>query len=279
LPCKLVIGFGQPAHRRLRAQSAARFKKEIPMKRPPLTQLATHLLILAVAGTAYANGPRPVSLGTASNYAILSKTGISTVPPSAITGDIAASPVAATYLTGFSLIEDATNAFWNSTQITGRAFAADNAVPTPSDLTVAVLDMEAAYTDAAGRPTPDFNELATGNISGLTLAPGLYKWTTGISILDDVTISGGPNDVWIFQTTGNVIMASVKHVILAGGAQAKNIFWQVAGNVALGTGSHMEGILLCKTDVSLLTRATMNGRILSQTAAVLQKATVTEPSK
>jgi len=245
----------------------------------PSTHLGVLALTLTMAGTVYANGPRPVDLGTAGAYAILTKTGISTVPPSTVTGDIAASPVAATYLTGFSLIEDATNVFWTSDQVIGKAFAADNAVPSPSNLTVAVLDMEAAYTDAAGRPTPDFNELATGNLSGLTLAPGLYKWTTGISILDDVTLSGGPNDVWIFQTTGNVIMASVKHVILAGGAQAKNIFWQVAGNVALGTGSHMEGILLCKTDVSLLTRATMNGRILSQTAAVLQKATVTEPSK
>jgi hypothetical protein len=243
----------------------------------PLTRLATLLLTLAVTGTAYANGPSPVSLGTAGNYVILAKTGISTVPPSTVTGDIAASPVAATYLTGFSLIEDATNVFWTSTQITGKAFAADNANPTPSNLTVAVLDMQAAYTDAAGRPTPDFLELATGRIGGLTLVPGLYKWTTGISMLEDVTFSGGPNDTWILQTTGNVTMASVVYVNLAGGAQAKNIFWQVAGNAAFGTGSHFEGVLLCKTDVTLLTHASMNGRILSQTAAVLQKATVTEP--
>ena len=244
----------------------------------PLTHLATLLLALAVTGTVYANGPRLVNLGTAGNYTILAKTGISTVPPSTVTGDIAASPVAATYLTGFALVADRTNVFWTSTQVIGRAIAADNAVPSPSLLTVAVLDMGDAYNDAAGRPTPDFRELATGRIGGLTLAPGLYKWTTGISILNDVTISGGPNDVWIFQTTGNLSMASVKHIILAGGAQAKNIFWQVAGNVALGTGSHFEGILLCKTDVTLLTRATMNGRILSQTAAVLQKATVTAPA-
>ncbi len=137
--------------------------------------------------------------------------------------------------------------------------------------------METAYTDAMSRPGPDFLELGTGNISGLTLAPGLYKWTSGITVLADVTITGGKNDVWIFQTTGNLSMASVQHMILAGGAQAKNIYWVVAGNVAIGTGAHFEGVLLCKTDVTLLTRATMNGRVLAQTAAVLQMATVVEP--
>jgi len=243
----------------------------------PFARLGVMALTLTIAGTASANGPAPIRLGTAANYAILAKTGISTVPPSLITGDIAASPVAATYLTGFSLVADATRVFWTSSQIVGKAFAADNFVPTPYHLTIAVLDMETAYVDGAGRPTPDFLGLGTGNIGGLTLAPGLYKWTSGVSIPKDVTLTGGKNDVWIFQTTGNLTMASVQHVILAGGAQAKNIFWVVAGNVSVGTGAHLEGIVLCKTDVSLLTRATMNGRILAQTAAVLQKATVTEP--
>lgn len=286
-PVSFVTDTGQLARLRLRLYISSTVPKGITMNqltlrkgsRPPLTHFATLLLALTVTGTAFANGPQLVSLGTAGNYVILAKTGISTVPPSTVTGDIAASPVAATYITGFSLIEDSSNAFWTSSQIIGRAFAADNAVPTPSLLTVAVRDMEDAYTDAAGRSRPDFLELATGNIGGLTLAPGLYKWTTGISILKDVTISGGPNDVWIFQTTGNLSMGGVKHVILAGGAQAKNIFWQVAGNVAIGTGAHFEGILLCKTDVTLLTRATMNGRVLSQTAAVLQKAIVTKPAQ
>ncbi len=241
-------------------------------------QLGVFMLALGIAGTAYANGPSKIILGTAGNYAILAKTGISTVPPSTVTGNIGVSPIASAAMTGFSLIEDATNTFWTCDQVTGKAFGADNAVPTPANLTTAVLDMEAAYTDGMGRPGPDFNELATGNIGGLTLAPGLYKWTTGITIPTDVTIAGSEKDVWIFQTTGNLNMASVQHVILSGGAQAKNIFWVVAGNVALGTGSHFEGILLCKTDVSLLTRATMNGRILAQTASVLQMATVTQPA-
>ena len=139
--------------------------------------------------------------------------------------------------------------------------------------------MEAAYTDAAGRPTPDFLEVGAGNISGMTLQPGLYKWTSTISVLDDVTISGGANDVWIFQTTGDLSVAPAKQVRLAGGAQAKNMFWQVAGNATVDGGAHFEGVLLCKTDVTLKTNATMNGRILAQTAVVLQVATVTQPAE
>lgn len=257
------------------------------MTNPTLHRLSSRLpklhpgvlaLMFLIVGTASANGPAPVLLGSSANYAILAKTGISTVPPSLVTGNIGVSPVAATYMTGFSLIADPSLTFWTSTQVIGRATAADNAVPTPAIMTTAIADMETAYLDGSGRTMPDFLELGTGNIGGLTLAPGLYTWTTGITIPADVTISGGANDVWIFQTTGNLTIAPVQHVILAGGAQAKNIFWVVAGNAALGVASHFEGILLCKTDVTLLTRATMNGRVLSQTAVALQMANVVDPA-
>jgi hypothetical protein len=138
--------------------------------------------------------------------------------------------------------------------------------------------METAYTDAAGRPTPDFLELGTGSIGGMTLVPGLYKWTSAVSVATDVTISGGANDVWIFQTTGNLSVAAAKTVILSGGAQAKNIFWQVAGQTTFGANSHFEGIVLCKTSITLQTGATMNGRALAQTQVALQQATITQPA-
>jgi hypothetical protein len=230
-------------------------------------------------GTTAAKGPVPVSLGTAGNYAILAKTGVSSVPASTVTGDIGLGPAAASYLTGFSLVADATNVFSTSTQLVGRAYAANYAVPTPSNLTTAVSNMESAYTNAAGRPTPDFLELGTGNIGGQTLAPGLYKWTSTVTVPADVTLSGGSNDVWIFQTTGDLTVSTSKRIILSGGAQAKNVFWQVAGRATFGAGSHFEGVLLCKTDVTLQTGATMNGRVLSQTQVALQQATVTQPAR
>ena len=229
----------------------------------------------AVAG----KGPARVVLGTAGNFVILAKTGISTVPTSAITGDIAVSPAAQSYLTGFALIADHTNIFATSTQLVGtsKAYAANNANPTPQNLTTAVGDMQTAYTDAAGRSKPDFLELGSGNIGGKTLVPGLYKWTSDVTIPSDVTIAGGANDVWIFQTSGNVTMSAAMHVILAG-ALAKNIFWQVAGETTIGANANFSGIMLCKTGVTIETNATFSGRILAQTAVALQKATVTQPA-
>jgi hypothetical protein len=195
-----------------------------------------------------------------------------------ITGDLGLSPAAATYLTGFTLTADATNVFATSTQVVGKAFAADYAVPTPSNLTTAVGAMHLAYTDAATRPTPNFLNLASGNLGGLTLAPGLYTWTSAVTMPSGVTINGGANDVWIFQTSGNLSMSPAILITLAGGAQAKNIFWQVAGQVNIGTGAHFEGIILCQTQVTLDTSATLNGRILAQTMVALQQATVTQPA-
>ena len=118
-----------------------------------------------------------MNLRTAGDYVILAESGISTVPPSVITGNVGISPMTATSITGFSLIADATNVFSTSTQVTGKIYAADYALPTPSNLTAAIGDMGLAFTDAAGR-APDVTELGAGSIGGMTLAPGVYKWGT-----------------------------------------------------------------------------------------------------
>ncbi len=229
-------------------------------------------------GTATSSGPAPVNLGTAGNYVILAKSGISTVPTSAVTGDIGVSPIDQTAITGFSETMDASNIFSTSTQVTGKIYAADYTSPTPSNLTTAVSDMEAAYTDAAGRALPDFTELGAGEIGGLTLVPGLYKWGTDVLITTDVTLNGGPNDVWIFQISGGITQASATKVILTGGALPKNIFWQSFGVVALDTTAHMEGVILAQTAITLNTGATINGRLLAQTAVTLDSNTVTQPA-
>ena len=219
-------------------------------------------------------------LGLAGNFAILAKSGITNVPTSAITGDIGVSPITYAAITGFALtpvVPDGSNTFSTSAQVTGKVYAADYAVPTPAKMTTAVLDMEAAYTDAAGRTLPDFTELGTGNIGGMTLAPGLYKWSTGVTIPTDVTLSGGKNDVWIFQIAGTLDISSATSVILSGGAQAKNIFWAVAGVVALGTTSEFKGNILAKTNIVINTGATLNGRALAQTAVTLIANAITVP--
>jgi hypothetical protein len=141
-----------------------------------------------------------------------------------------------------------------------------------------VNNMITAYNDAAGRLSPDFLELGTGNIGGKTLTPGLYKWTNTVTLPSSVTISGGANDVWIFQIAGNLSMSSAVNITLTGGAQAKNIFWQVAGQATFGTTSHFEGIILSMTGITLQTGASMNGRALAQTAVILDSNAVTKPA-
>jgi Ice-binding-like len=218
-----------------------------------------------------------VNLGTAGNYVILAKTGISTVPPSAITGDVAVSPAAATYITGFSLMADSTNAFSTSSQVTGKIYAADYVPPTPTNLTTAVGDMQLAFTEAAGRAAGT-TELAAGNIGGLTLAPGVYNWGTGVLIASDVTLSGNATDVWVFQIAQNLNMSASAKVLLAGGALPKNVFWQVSGSVVLATMAHCEGVVLSQTAVTLGTGASIKGRLLAQTAVDIDGSTVVAPS-
>ncbi len=219
----------------------------------------------------------PVNLGTAGTYVILAKSGISTVPASAVTGNLGLSPAAASFITGFSLIADATNVFATSPQVTGKIYAADYAVPTSANLTTAVGDMQLAFTDAAGR-APDVIELGAGNIGGMTLAPKVYKWGTSLLIPADVTLNGSATDVWIFQIAQNLTMSSAAKVLLTGGALPKNVFWQVAGSVDLDTTAHCEGIVLTYTSATLRTGASINGRLLAQTAVTIDGSTVVEPA-
>jgi hypothetical protein len=211
---------------------------------------------------------------------ILAKSGISTVPPSAVTGNLGVSQIDSSAITGFSLILDSSGQFSTSSQVTGKVYAPDYASPTPVNLTAAVSDMQTAYTDAAGRTLPDHTELGSGNIGGMTLAPGLYKWSTDVTIPTDVTLSGGPNAVWIFQIAGNLTIAAATAVVLSGGAQAGNIFWQVAGGVGvdLGTTSQFDGNILAVAGINLQTGASIKGRLLAQTAVTLQANAVTVPS-
>jgi hypothetical protein len=219
-----------------------------------------------------------VELGTAGNYVILTKTGISTVPESDITGDVGVSPIAGSAMTGFSLVLDSGGQFSTSEQINGKAYGADYAAPTPSELTAAVNDMETAYTDAAGRPNedPERKNVGGGDISGEILKPGVYTFDVEIRFSSDIAFEGGPDDVFILQTAQNFWQGVGTKVHLYGGAQAKNIFWQIAANVSVGADAELEGVLLVKTDVVFVTGSSLNGRVLAQTACNLQMATITE---
>jgi hypothetical protein len=246
--------------------------------KPQAILMATILsALLAAPGIASAGDSSriqaPVKLGSAGTFALLSKTGITNVYASVINGDIGASPITGAAI-GLTCGEIAA----------GILYTVDAAGPLPCSVTAATLltsavsDMEAAYTDAAGRVNPDFTELGSGEIGGKTLGPGLYKWGTDVKISTDVTLAGGPNDVWIFQVAGGIQQASATRVTLKGGALAKNVFWQSAGAVSIGTTAHFEGVILAKTMVAVKTGASVNGRLLAQTAVTLQKNNITQPA-
>ena len=219
----------------------------------------------------------PVNLGASGNFVILAKTGVSTTGLTSVVGDIGLSPAAASYVTGFALTLPATSAFSTSALVNGKIYAPGYASPTAANLTTAVSDMQNAYTDAAGRDS-NFTELGAGNIGGMTLAPGVYKWSTGVTIPTDVTLSGSADDIWIFQVAQNLTTSSSTHVILSGGAQASNIYWQVAGQTTLGTNSVFNGNVLDQTSIVLNTGATLNGRALAQSAVTLDSNSVTIPT-
>jgi hypothetical protein len=212
----------------------------------------------------------PVDLGKAGNYVILTKTGITDVPASVITGRVGTSPItgAADHL--------------RCTEVTGHVVSVDAAGPAPcsiaapGSLRLAVGAMKTAYADAAGR-TATVTELGAGNIGGLTLAPAVYKWSSGLLIPTSVTLKGGPSDVWIFQVAQTLSLAAAKSVVLQGGARPANIFWQVGGKVTLGSTSHFQGVILSMTAITLKTGATVRGRLLSQTAVTLEKNVITKP--
>jgi Ice-binding-like len=231
-------------------------------------------------------GPAPVILGSTTDlsapaaYVLLAKTGITNVTGSLIIGgNVGLSPAAASFITGFSLVADSTNVFSTSVSVAGpgKVYASTYAPPTPANLTTAVLGMQLAYTDAAGRPNPDFLDLDGGQIGGMTLAPGLYSWGTGVTIPNNVTLSGAVNDVWIFQISNDLDVSTAKSVILAGGAQARNIFWQVAGQATIHANAHFEGIILSQTSITFQTTASMHGRALAQALVALDNNAVTAP--
>ena len=229
-------------------------------------------------------GPAPVDLLSVStnNFVILTKSGITNVPTSAITGNIGSSPITSAAMDNVTCAEITGTIFGVDAAYVGSGvvtcFAGNPPAANKTLVDNAVLDMGTAYADAAARTNPaPVTELGAGDISGLTIAPGLYKWGTGVLINSDVTLSGGPNDVWIFQIAQGITQANGTRVNLTGGALAKNVFWQSFGVVSIGTGAHFEGIVLAQTAINLTTGATVLGRLLAQTEVTLQQNTVTQP--
>ena len=238
------------------------------------------LTILLPTGSAAQTLPLqpPVDLLSTAGYAILAGSTVTNNPMSVITGDVGVSPAAGSTITGFGL-----------TEVTGTIYAVDASCPTagvavidPTALTAAKGDLTIAYNDAAGRtpiPTGTFLNPGDGNLGGLTLASGLHEFTGAALITgSDARLSGSATDVWIFQIGSDLTVANGMQVVLAGGPQAGNVFWQVGASATIGVGSVMQGTILVDQSISLATGAVLNGRALASIAAVtLDASTVTRP--
>jgi hypothetical protein len=176
------------------------------------------------------------------------------------------SPAAGTFIQGF-----------DGSNVTGSIYVVDAFGPTGSTqnanlLTTAKGDLTIAYNDAANRvpvPTGTFLNPGTGNIGGLNLVPGLYKFTSDAAITgSNVTLTGNATDVWIFQIVSSLNVGNGIHVILSGGAQAANIFWQVGSSATIGTNSIFKGTILADQSISFGTGSDINGRALAFTGSV-----------
>ena len=222
------------------------------------------------------------NLAAAGGYAILAKTGVSTVPSSVVTGNVGLSPTARIGLTGWSLVTEPTDTSFTSAQVVapGKLYASDNVGgTTAANLSTAVGTMETAYTNAAGRaPTSAATiDVGNGTLTSQTLVPGVYEWGSAVDIPTNLTLNGPATGVWIFKVAGTLNMAAAREVILTGGALPQNVFWQVSGAVTIGANTQFKGIILGQTSITFGNLASLSGRLLAQTAVVLDATTVTVP--
>ncbi|HTB21794.1 MAG TPA: ice-binding family protein [bacterium] len=229
--------------------------------------------LYCMASAAFGSSPLPVNLASAGNFSVLAKTGIQGASGTAVLGNMGIAPAQASYITGFGLILSPSQQYSTSSLVSGKVYAVNYAAPSPAMMNTAVGDMMNAYADAQGR-TPGVTELGAGNISGLTLVAGVYYWSTGVLVDTDLTLSGSATDVWIFQIAQTLTLADGIHINLIGGAQASNVFWQVAQGSSLGTNSIFNGSILDQTAIVVKTGATMNGKALAQTAVTVDGSSI-----
>jgi uncharacterized repeat protein (TIGR01451 family) len=187
------------------------------------------------------------SLGTAQPFAVLGGSTVTNTGPSIITGDLGVSPGSA--VTGFP-----------PGTVTGGTIDEADA---PSAQTAATT----AYGILAGQ-TPCTT--ISGDLGGMTLTPGVYCSASTIGLTGTLTLDAGgnPNAVWVFQIGSALTTASNSSVVMSGGGQPCNVFWQVGSSATLGADSTFIGNILALVSITLTTGANMSGRALAQTGAV-----------
>jgi ice-binding like protein len=186
----------------------------------------------------------PVPLGSAANFGVLAGSAVTNTGATVVSGSLGVSP---------------------GTSVSGFPPGVVNGVIHAGDATAAQgqVDLTTAYTNAAGRPP---GTVVAGDIGGQTLTPGVYTSSSTLGITGNLTLTGA--GVYIFQIASGLTTASGSQVILAGGATADNIFWQVGSSATLGTTSILYGDILAQASITENTGAVLHGRALARTGAV-----------
>lgn len=248
----------------------------------PTRTLATALflaLLFTVSGLvpgAHAFTATPVSLGTASPYAILAESGITNTGSTTIVGNVGLSPGNSSDLTGFSETLDASGQFSRSPYVQGYIYANNYKDPTPAELLQAVSDMHDAVA-AAAKEKATYVE-GTSALSGEYLAPGVYNWTLNLQIIGSITLVGNASQNWLFQVPGTLAVSENVTIAMSGGASYANVFWLILGQTDIGKYDNFQGTILAENDVLLNTGANLTGKIYAEEGVALQSSHVGVPS-
>jgi hypothetical protein len=203
-----------------------------------------------------------VNLGTAANFVVLAGAAVTSTGNTEVTGDLGVWAGAA--VSGFQGIVPGGPGIVHGSIHAGDATAQ-----------IAQGDLTTAFNDAAGRTLAPV-DVANADLGGRTLAPGLYKSTGTLALTGTVVLDaqGDVNGVWIFQIASSLGTATGSAVILAGGAKASNVFWQVGTSATLGTTTAFKGTIMADQSITLANSATLDGRALARIASVTMDATI-----
>ncbi len=126
-------------------------------------------------------------------------------------------------------------------------------------------------------------------MGGLTFTPGLYTNSSSVRISgagsnNNVTLDaqGDANAIFIFKMGSTLITGPGAHVVLAGNAQAKNIFWQVGSSATLDTTTIFKGNILANVTITVNNGSAIVRRLLagsnSAGSVTINGSTLTVPS-